>query len=388
MLIVVFNVGSSSIKCQLIDTKKRIARFSSIIDRFGTKKCEFRGEICENRASDKKSATKKITLSPRLKSIEQGIELTTNVLLSQKHLFGSEKILAIAHRVVHGGENYTKPTLITTKVIKDLEKLCDLAPLHNPPNIAGIRAAQKIFGPLPHIAIFDTAFYGTLPEKAFLYAVPYEWYTRFGVRRYGFHGTSHEYVTREALALLNHNSFFKKLSAKNTKIISCHLGNGCSITASIGGKAMETSMGFTPLEGIPMGTRSGSIDPAIIPFMEKKLHKNATEIIDILNHASGLKGLSGISSDMRDIRSAVKKKDKKAIRTYELFVSAIAKTVAGYTASLGGLDALVFTSGIGENAEYLRRDVLKHLNHLKSFKTFAIHTHEELFMALQAEKMM
>lgn len=270
----------------------------------------------------------------------------------------------IGHRVVHGGEKYIRPTKITDKVLKDLEKLNQLAPLHNPANIAGIKASQKLLPHITNYAVFDTAYYSTLPEKAYLYALPYELYKKHGIRRYGFHGTSHQYVASKAI---------EHLKKKNLKIISCHLGNGGSITASIDGKAVDTSMGFTPLEGIAMGTRSGDIDPAIIfhlaahtrgVFTKTKLEK----IHSMLEHESGLKGVSGISKDMRDLRDAFfKTKGKKhadAKRALDLYCYKIAKYIGGYAAAMNGLDDIIFTATIGEKADYIRKWICEYLDYL------------------------
>ncbi len=370
MLILVFNAGSSSLKCELIDAKKSKILFSSMVDRLGQKKCEFR--MCVDK--------KNMTIKPKIKTIKQAIGLTTEMLFSQK-IFGKQKIEAIAHRVVHGGELYYDPTIITLKVIKDLEKLSELAPLHNPPNIEGIKAAQAIFKGIPQIAVFDTGFYKDLPMHAYLYAVPVQWYEHLGIRKYGFHGMSHEYVT--GLAMKKTKGLFNR----QPKIISCHLGNGCSITASLNGKAKDTSMGFTPLEGIPMGTRSGSLDPAIVAHVARKLKISADQVVNMLNRECGLKGLSGVSGDMRDIYAGNLKQNPATMLAYDVFAYRIAMQIGAYTATLGGLDALVFTGGMGENAEYLRKDITKYLSHLK-FKTLIFHTQEELHMAVKTRELL
>lgn len=273
-----------------------------------------------------------------------------------------ENISKVGHRVVHGGEKFIKPTQLTEKIVKDLEKLNPLAPLHNPANIAGIKACMKLFPRITHYAVFDTAFYSTLPEKAYLYALPYELYKKHGIRRYGFHGTSHEYVVNEAI-----KNLVTSRVRKNTRIVSCHLGNGVSITASTNGKAIDTSMGFTPLEGVPMGTRSGDIDPAIIfHLMSKAGGKLSPEKIHtMLEKESGLKGLSELSHDMRDLRDAYFGKNKirknKATRTLSVYCYRIAKYIGGYIAAMGGLDCLIFTATIGEKADYIRKWICEYL---------------------------
>lgn len=281
----------------------------------------------------------------------------------KKEGFELEHIKSVGHRVVHGGEKYSKPTKLTEKVIAELEKLSPLAPLHNPANILGIRAAQKLLSNVKHYAVFDTAFYSTLPEKAYLYALPYNLYRQHGIRRYGFHGTSHEYVTEQART---HNK-------KTSKVISCHLGNGASITASINGKAVDTSMGFTPLEGLAMGTRCGDLDPAIVFFLEKNLHgkfslKKLQKVQHILEKESGLKGVSEFSHDMRDLRDAFfktkGKKHRQAKRALDLYCYRIAKYIGAYAASMGGVDTIIFTATVGEKADYIRKWVCEYLDYL------------------------
>jgi acetate kinase len=370
MLILALNAGSSSLKCELIDTKKSKILFSSIVDRLGQKICEFRME----------SGKKKLSTKPKIRTLQEAVALTTEILFSQK-IFGNQKIEAVVHRVVHGGERYFEPTIITPKILRELEKLSALAPLHNPPNIEGIKAAQKIFKGIPQIAVFDTGFYHDLPKHAHLYPVPLSWYRRFGVRKYGFHGISHEYVTTLAMKKI------KGLFNRKPKIISCHLGNGCSITASLNGKAVDTSMGFTPLEGIPMGTRSGNIDPALVPYLSRKLKITGEKVIDLLNHESGLKGLSEISGDMRDIHAGNLKGNTATRLAYDVFIYRIAMQIGSYIAVLGGLDAAVFTGGIGENATYLRRDIAKFFPFIK-FRTLVFHTEEGLHMATKASRLL
>lgn len=332
MRILVINSGSSSLKYSLIDSKNFKELAKGHIDGIGLKSCIY---IVGN-------STKKIFV----KDHEEAIKLA---------LQNIKNIDAIGHRVLHGGEKYTAPTIIDQKVIKTIRELFELGPLHNPANLAGILACKNILPKVPQVAIFDTAFHQTMPEKAFLYGLPYSFYKKFSIRRYGFHGSSHKYVVNEAIKLL------KK---KNAKIVSCHLGNGSSITASVSGKSVDTSMGLTPLEGIIMGTRSGSIDPAIIVHLEKVLKLSSEKILEILNNKSGLLGVSQISSDMRKIYDAYKKKDSKAILTIELLAYQIAKYCGAYAAAMHGLDAIIFTGGLGEKAFYVREQVCNYLDFL------------------------
>ncbi|MBU1992267.1 MAG: acetate kinase [Patescibacteria group bacterium] len=321
MNILVLNSGSSSLKYKLFRGSKVLE--SGLIDRIGLENGD---------AKNHNEAVKKVLLH-----LEIG------------------KINAIGHRVVHGGEKYKDPVKINAKVIKEIKNLCELAPLHNPPNLAGILACQKYLPKVSQVAVFDTAFHQTLPEKAFLYGLPYKYYSKLGIRRYGFHGTSHKYVTHEAI---------KMLKKKNAKVVTVHLGNGSSIAASKGGKSVDTSMGFTPLEGLIMGTRCGDLDPAIVFYLQEKLKIDTDKIDEILNKESGLKGLSGISSDMRKIYALSKKGNKRALLMIEILGYRIAKYVGAYTAVLNGLDAIVFTAGMGEKAFYVRKKACGYLKHL------------------------
>ncbi len=345
MKILVINAGSSSIKSKLFEKKKDfepLAKFH--IDGIGLKQCKLIF----------KSENKNIGLKQEIKNHEEGIKLLLKTLLSTGTIENLKDIEIVGHRVVHGGEKYSEPIKIDARVIKTIDKLSSLAPLHNPANLQAIKACKKLIKHAPQIAIFDTAFHQTMPEKAYLYGLPYEYYKKHNIRRYGFHGTSHKYVTETVIKLL------KK---KNLKIISCHIGNGSSITASINGKSVDTSMGFTPLEGIMMGTRSGSIDPAIVLHLQKELKMKPAAIDELLNHESGLKGFSEISPDMRNIYEKYKKKDPRAILTIETLSYQIAKYLGAYTAAMDGLDAIIFTGGLGEKAFYVREKACSYLNH-------------------------
>lgn len=385
MKILVFNAGSSSLKYQLLDSAKKFTCLSKgMVDRINLGQATFTnsGETVPVKA---KNHTEAVALV--LKHLEK-IGLVDD----------PGDIDALGHRVVHGGEKYRNATIITPAVIKQIQKLCELAPLHNPPNLEAIRACQKIFKGIKQVAVFDTAFHQTLPEKAFLYALPLEYYKKIGIRRYGFHGTSHAYVGHQTLKLLN---------KKQSKIITCHMGNGSSVTAILNGKSIDTSMGFTPLEGIPMGTRSGDLDPAIVFKLMEKLKLSAQRIDQILNKESGLKGVSGLSSDMRDLHEKAGK-NAHARLAISLLAYRAAKYIGGYAAAMNGLDAVTFTAGIGENAWYLRAEICEYLTHLgveldegknreneveistpkSRVKIYVIPTNEEKQIAMETEKLL
>ncbi len=390
MKILVINSGSSSLKFQLvkIDTKFQLLA-KGIIDGIKLKSCKF----------SFKSEKKNIGTKVKIKNHEEALKLTLETLINSETIKNYKEIKAVGHRVVHGGEKYTNPTKIDKSVIKEIKKLSKLAPLHNPANLDGITACKKLLGKTPQVAVFDTAFHQTMPEKAYYYPLPEKFYKKDQIRRYGFHGTSHKYVVVEARKL------FKK---KKPKIISCHLGNGASITATLNGESIDTSMGFTPLEGIPMGTRSGSIDPAIALYLQRKKKLTPEKIDEILNKKSGLKALSQVSSDMRIIYEASLKNNIKAIRAMDIYCYQIAKFIGAYTAALNGLDALIFTGGIGENAFYIRKSVCEYLGYLEvkvskkenenneliistpksKVKVFAVPTNEEKAIAMETKKLL
>ncbi len=288
----------------------------------------------------------------------------------------------VGHRVVHGAEKFCKPAVINAAVIKKIKQCCALAPLHNPANLAGILACKKLLKGTKQAAIFDTAFHQTLPDYAYIYGLPYSFYKRYGIRKYGFHGTSHEYVAQEAARIL------KKPLAR-LKIITCHLGNGCSITAVNAGKSVDTSMGFTPLEGLIMGTRCGDIDPALVTHIMRKAKLDAQEIDQLLNKASGLKGISGISNDMRILEAKAKAGNKMASLAVEIFIYRVKKYIGAYISIMSGCDALVFTAGIGENQKSIRQRICRGLaGYLKNPpKVLVIPTNEELMIARQAYKL-
>ncbi len=359
MKILVINCGSSSLKFSLLDSSKSFTPIKKgLIDR----------------VKNHKEAIK-----TALKSLE------------------GEEITAVGHRVVHGGEKYSQPTKITPAVIREIKKLGKLAPLHNPVNLEGILATKKLLPKIPQVAVFDTAFHQTMPQKAFLYALPQKLYKKNNIRRYGFHGTSHKYVVSETL---------KKLGTKKAKIISCHLGNGSSITASINGKSIDTSMGLTPLEGVMMGTRCGNIDPSIPLHLQESLKMKPQKIYEMLNKHSGLKAISKISFDMRKIYEKSLKNNKSALFTIEMLSYQIAKYCGSYAAALNGLDAITFTGGLGEKAFYVREQTCKYLGFMglkldkrknsankelistpkSTIKVFVIPTNEEKQIAIETQK--
>lgn len=344
MKILVINAGSSSLKLQLFNNKGEFV-YKGLIDGIYTEK----STLTEQYNNHEFSLTIPST------NHEQALKIFIERLRKHEIIQNLQEITAVGHRVVHGGEVYKQATLITKKVVKKIKDLCTLAPLHNPANLQAIEACLKLLPKIPQVAVFDTAFHESIPEKAFLYALPYSFYQESGIRRYGFHGTSHHYVSKQTTKLLG---------KKKSKIIVCHLGNGSSITAVKNGKSIDTSMGFTPLEGLPMGTRSGDIDPAIIFHLERMLKLTNTEIEHLLLKKSGLLGVSGISSDMRSIWAETQKENPKAVRALELLAYRIAKYIGAYTAALNGLDGLVFTGGMGEKAFYLRQKVCDYFEYL------------------------
>lgn len=338
MSILVLNCGSSSVKFELIcyDTEETLAR--GLVDRIGP---------CESTIKVKSRADKyaeSIEAPDHLTAIKGIFKLIKNLNVIKSY----SCIRGIGHRVVHGGEEYHESVLIDEDVIKTIRSLFNLAPLHNPPNLEGILACKEILGSdVPQVAVFDTAFHQTMPPEAYVYPIPYEYYEQMQIRRYGFHGTSHYYVSRRAIELLGRK-------AEDSRIITAHLGNGCSITAIKNGKVIDTSMGMTPLEGLVMGTRCGNIDTAIVFHLLRNTDKDSNDLDTILNKKSGLLGISGVSNDMKVLRAAAEKGSERAQLAIKIFVQYLKRYIGAYTAELGGCDALVFTGGIGENAEYIR----------------------------------
>ena len=347
MIILALNCGSSSVKYKLFFWEKRETITKGVVERIGIPG-SFISFSLPGRGEQK--------IEFECPDHRTALQMIINTLVHQEHGVVHElrDIRAVGHRVVHGGERFKSSTLINSDVLDAIKEVQALAPLHNPPNIAGIEAAQEVLPDIPHIAVFDTAFHQTMPEHAFLYAVPYEWYGMYGVRRYGFHGTSHLYVSRRAAALLGQKPL-------ETNLITMHIGNGVSISAIKGGISVDTSMGLTPLEGAVMGTRSGDIDPAIILFMIEKEGFYAEEIDSILNKKSGLLGITGKYMDRRDIDKAAAEGDRRSQLAIEIEVYRLKKYIGAYLAALGKIDAMVFTAGAGELNWKLREAVLKDL---------------------------
>ncbi|KSU86391.1 acetate kinase [Bacillus sp. VT 712] len=342
--IIAINAGSSSLKFQLFEMPSEAVLTKGLVERIGLDDAVF--TISVN--GEKQTEVREIP------DHSVAVQILVDKLLSQGIIESYDEITGVGHRVVHGGEKFADSVLITDKTLAEIEALSDLAPLHNPANVVGIKAFQAILPNIPAVAVFDTAFHQTMPEKSFLYSLPYEYYEDYGVRKYGFHGTSHKYVSERAAELLGR-------PVEQLRLISCHLGNGASIAAIEGGKSIDTSMGFTPLAGVAMGTRSGNIDPALIPFIMEKTGKTADEVLNVLNKESGLLGISGISSDLRDLIKASGEGNDRAETALEVFAGRIHKYIGSYAARMSGVDAIIFTAGIGENSDVVRARVLRGL---------------------------
>ena len=349
MKILVINCGSSSLKYQLIDMDGEKVLCKGLCERIGME-----SSMITHEANGTKATTPAIFPTHTEAFAEVVKKMTTG---AGKCINDVSEIDAIGHRVVHGGEKFKSSCLITDEVINTLRELSPLAPLHNPAGILGIEAARKVFGNIPMVAVFDTAFHSTMPPKAYMYAIPYEYYEKYGVRRYGFHGTSHKYVAGRAAAMLGK-------PIEELKLISCHLGNGSSVTAIDGGKSVDTTMGFTPLAGLPMGTRSGDLDAGILQYLMNKYGMNIDEMLNILNKKSGVEGLSGVSSDFRDLEKAAEEGNARAQLAEEKFAYEVKKYVGAYAAAMGGVDAIIFTAGVGENDKGIRAMVCDGLEYM------------------------
>lgn len=350
MKILVLNSGSSSVKYQLFKINSDCTVLAKgLIERISLKNSKVTHSLNGGTPIELIEEIPNHTVA--IKKLLEHI-LVDNTIGPLKSL---SEINGIGHRIVHGGEKFCQSVLITDEVIAAIKDCCDLAPLHNPPNLLGVEACQAVLPDTPQVAVFDTAFHQTMPKKAFIYGLPYEQYLKYGVRRYGFHGTSHKYVSQKAVAFLAQEGH-----KEHSKIVTCHLGNGCSLAAIDNGHSVDTSMGMTPMEGVLMGTRSGDMDPCIVLYMMEKENLTIDDITQILNKKSGLYGLAG-KSDMRDVLSAMEKKDEMAKNAVEVFVYRIVKYIGAYAAAMNGLDAIVFTAGIGEKNAYLRKRVLESL---------------------------
>ena len=350
MNVLVINCGSSSLKFQLINSESEEVLAKGLCERIGID-----GRLTYQPAGGDKAVSDK-AMPTHTEAIQFVIDALTD---SETGVVKSlDEIGAVGHRVVHGGEKFANSVVITEDVLKAIEECNDLAPLHNPANLIGINACQKLMPNTPMVAVFDTAFHQTMPEKAYMYGLPYEYYEKYKVRRYGFHGTSHSYVSKKAAEVMGK-------AYDEVKTIVCHLGNGASVSAVLNGKSVDTSMGLTPLEGLVMGTRSGDIDPAIMEFIAQKENLDIEGIMNVLNKKSGVFGLSGeISSDFRDLTGAMAEGDKKAKIALEVFAYRVAKYIGAYAAAMNGVDDIVFTAGIGENVSYVREQVCSYLGYL------------------------
>ena len=349
MNVLVINCGSSSLKYQLIDSDSEAVLAKGLCERIGID-----GRLVYQKAGGEKEITE-----AAMPTHKEAIQMVLHALTNEKTgaIKSLEEVNAIGHRVVHGGEKFAASAVITDEMIKAVEECNDLAPLHNPANLIGIRVCAELMPHVPQVGVFDTAFHQTMPPKAYLYGLPLEYYKKYKIRRYGFHGTSHSYVSKHAVKFLG-------LDPDNSKVIVCHLGNGSSISAVQNGKCIDTTMGLTPLEGVIMGTRSGSIDPAIVEFIAKKENLDIAGVMNVQNKKSGLLGLSGISSDMRDLEDAAAEGNEDAKNAREALAYGIAKYVGGYVAAMNGVDAIIFTAGIGENDNLVREDICSYFKYL------------------------
>ena len=397
MKVLVINAGSSSLKYQLLDTESGEVMAKGLCERIGID-----GVLTHTG----NKSDEKFKFDIAMPTHKEAIQSVINILLDpEKGVISSmSEIDAVGHRVVHGGEFFSDSVIITEKVLKAIEDCVPLAPLHNPPNLTGIQACREVMGPdVPMVAVFDTAFHQTMPQSHYMYAIPYEYYEKYKIRRYGFHGTSHKYVSQQAAEMLGR-------PLEELRLITCHLGNGSSICAINGGKSFDTSMGFTPLDGLPMGTRAGNIDPAIIEFLAEHEHMDAHEVINILNKKSGMLGISGVSSDFRDIEEAAEHGNDRAETALDVFAYKVAKRIGAYAAAMNGVDAIVFTAGLGENSGTTRRAICDYLGflgvHIDSYnnslrgkaleisatdsrvRVFVIPTNEELVIARDTKELL
>ncbi len=396
MKVLVINCGSSSLKYQLIDMQGESVLAKGLVERIGIEGSNLKHEP---------TGKEKFLLTQPMASHTEAVKFVLDALVDKAHgVIGSiSEVEAVGHRVVHGGEYFSDSVVINDEVKKAIEECAALAPLHNPPNLIGIKACEELMPNVPQIGVFDTAFHQTMPENAYLYAIPFEYYEKYKVRRYGFHGTSHKFVSMRAADMLGK-------PYDQLKTITCHLGNGASICAINGGKSVDTSMGFTPLEGLAMGTRSGDVDPAIVAFLCDKEGLSVKEVDSCLNKKSGVLGLSGVSSDFRDIEGEAEKGNKRAQAALSVYYYRVAKYVGAYAAAMNGVDCIVFTAGLGENSYSARAEICKYLEYLgikvdneknncrgkevdfatadSKVRVLAIPTNEELVIARDTKKLL
>ncbi|MBB6622464.1 acetate kinase [Clostridium gasigenes] len=395
MKTLIINCGSSSLKYQLIDMATEKSMVQGLVERIGIE-----GSILTQKIEDRD----KYIINTPMKDHKDAIKLVLGALVDKENgiIKSMDEIGAVGHRVVHGGEKYSESVIITDEVIQSIKDCIILAPLHNPPNITGIEACQELMPNTPMVAVFDTAFHQTMPKEAYICPLPYELYEKYGIRKYGFHGTSHKYVANKVAKVMGKN-------IEDLKIITCHLGNGCSIAAIKGGRSIDTSMGFTPVAGLMMGTRSGSIDPSVITFLIEEHGYTIEEVDDLLNKKSGVLGISGVSSDFRDVIAEADKGNIRAQLALDIFHYKVRAQIAAYAGIMGGVDTIVFTAGIGENSSLTRRESLRGLeffgftineernsirgkiqeisNEGSKVKIYQIPTNEELMIARDTAKL-
>ncbi|MBU5593674.1 acetate kinase [Amphibacillus sp. MSJ-3] len=342
--VISINAGSSSLKFQLIEMPEETVLAKGLVERIGI----------DNSVFTLKYGDEEDKITTDIPNHGRAVELLLERLQASGVIASLDEIDGVGHRVVHGGEKFSDSVLVTDEVIVEIEKVSELAPLHNPANLTGIRAFQDILPNVPAVAVFDTAFHQSMPPESYLYSLPYEYYEDFGIRKYGFHGTSHKYVSERAAEMLDQ-------PLDKLRLITCHIGNGASIAAVENGKSIDTTMGFTPLEGVTMGTRSGSLDPALIPYIMEKTGKDVNEVLHVLNKESGMLALSGFSSDLRDIEEKAKQGNERAGLALKIFADRIHQYIGSYASKMSGVDAIVFTAGIGENSSSVRERVLNGL---------------------------
>ncbi|WP_110251969.1 acetate kinase [Streptohalobacillus salinus] len=342
--VLAINAGSSSLKFQLIEMPEETELAKGLVERIGIENSVFKLEYGEE--EDK--------LTTDIPNHAKAVEVLLERLQASGVISSLDEIDGVGHRVVHGGERFSDSVLVTDEVIAEIEKVSELAPLHNPANLTGIRAFKKLLPNVPAIAVFDTAFHQSMPPESYLYSLPYEYYEQFGIRKYGFHGTSHKYVSERAADMLGE-------PLEKLRLITCHIGNGASVAAIKNGKSIDTTMGFTPLEGVTMGTRSGSLDPALVPYIMDKTGKDVNEVLHVLNKESGMLALSGFSSDLRDIEDRAQEGDERAELALRIFAGRIHQYIGSYASKMHGVDAIIFTAGIGENSKAVRERVLEGL---------------------------